>query len=72
MTVNPRDWNCKTCGEFYPKGEKKKFVHYCCDEQAHAELERAINNLKNGLEDLASIQELDDFLKDNEIKPLED
>ena len=63
---------CKTCGEIYPKGQKKIFVHYCCKEQAWAELEKSLQSLKVGLEDYSAILDLDMFLTNNGIKQIEE
>lgn len=63
---------CAVCGESYPKGSKRKFVNYCCSEQAHAQFEKSVTSLRNCLEDLAAIQELDDLLKGEGIAPIED
>lgn len=63
---------CKTCGEVYPKEQKRKFVNYCCKEQAWASLEKSLGELKLGLENYSSMQELDDFLKANGIQPTEE
>lgn len=70
--TNPKDWSCEKCGEFYPKGGNKKFVNYCCKEQAWSGLENSLGRLKDGLQDYSSLQDLDKFLSENGIKPTED
>jgi len=61
---------CKTCGEVYPKEMKKAFVNYCCKEQAWEHLETSLENLKTGLQNYTSAQELDAFLKANSIQKI--
>lgn len=72
MSGYPKDWSCPTCGEEYKKGETKPFANYCCKELAWNELETAMENLRKAAEDYASGGDLDDFLKENGIRPLEE